>query len=275
MRIILAVIAFLIGVLSAAVFMGASAWNIETAAAVAKLEAGAPAPPGHDAAPLPPPVERYLRRALHGTDVTVRSAIATQEASFFLNNAWRPLTATQHFATARPGFVWDARIAMTPPIPPFYVRDAYVGGHGSMKASMVGLHTLVDQSNRPELDAGALQRFLGEAVWFPTALRPSAALTWTPRDDRSAVATLTDGETRVSLRFEFNGDGDVVRIVGDRYREDAGRYRLEPWVITCGEHAERGGMRIPLSCEAAWAGTERLTPYWRGRIVDIDYTLVR
>jgi hypothetical protein len=269
MKLVLAAIAFVIGVLSAAAVVGVSSWNMATSALVDRLDvAGQLA--ATDDTPPPAPVERYLRRALKGGDVTIRSAVATQEAEFFLNNHWRPLRATQHFATAHPGFVWDARLEMAP-FPPFYVRDAYVDGGGSIQASMLGLHTLVDQSNAKELDAGALQRFLGEAVWFPTALRPTAALTWTPRDDRSAVATLSDGATRVSLLFEFNADDDVVRISGDRYREDAGSYRLEPWVITCGQHADRGGMRIPISCEVAWAGANGLEPYWRGRITDIAY----
>ena len=269
MKLVLAGIAVVVGALAASTVVSVSAWNIATAAAIDRLDvAGRPVAIAETQ--LPPPVERYLRRALKGGDFTVRSAVATQEAQFFLNNHWRPLRATQHFATAHPGFVWDARIEMAP-FPPFYVRDAYVDGHGSMKASMLGLHTLVDQSNAVELDAGALQRFLGEAVWFPTALRPSPALTWTPRNDLSAVATLTDGATRVSLRFEFNGDADVVRITGDRYREERGSFRLQPWVITCGEHADRGGMRIPLYCEAAWAGANGFEPYWRGRITDIAY----
>ena len=90
--------------------------------------------------------------------------------------------------------MWDARIEMAPLLP-VYVCDAYVDGEGSMRATMLGLYTLTDQKGRSELDAGALQRYLGEALWIPTAFLPGSGITWAPADDRAAIATITDGET--------------------------------------------------------------------------------
>jgi hypothetical protein len=144
-----------------------------------------------------------------------------------------------------------------------------------MQAAIHGLWPLVDQAGTPELNAGALQRFLGEAVWFPTALLPSPAISWAGRDDRSAVVTLTDHGTSVSLLFEFDDHGDVIRISGDRYKESGGGYTLQPWVISCREHAERSGIRVPQYCEVAWLGPNGPEPYWRGRISTIDYTFWR
>lgn len=252
---------------------GMMSWNKDTAARTTLLASGtavAVVSPA-DFAALPPAVARYFARSLQDGRRRVRSAIATQHAEFFINGAWRDLRATQHFRATPPGFVWDARIQMAP-LMPASVRDAYVDGRGSMQASMFGLYTIVDQANLPELNAGALQRFLGEAIWIPTALLPSAAVRWSPRDDRSASVSITDHGLTVSLVFEFNSDGDVVRISGDRYKESNGAYTLQPWLITCGDHTERSGVRIPLSCEVAWAGRNGPEPYWRGRLVSIDYS---
>ena len=219
---------------------------------------------------LPPPVARYFRGAFPNGRRPIRWAKATQDAEFFANNAWRPLTATQVFSLHRPGFVWDARIEMAPFLPAF-VRDAYVDGSGSMQASLMRAYTLVDQSRKPELDSGALQRYLGEAMWFPVALLPENGVKWTAIDDRSALATLTDAHTTVSLRFSFDAHDRIIEVMGNRFAESEGTYTLKPWRVQCGAHAQRGGMIIPIYCEVAWLGANGPEPYWRGRMSSIEY----
>ena len=273
MRLVLTVIALPAAAAVAALVAGHTTWRRHTAQAVAGLT-DTPSVRAHDAAldSVPPPAARYLRRALGRPDHRVRSAIATKQGEFFINGAWRPLSAKQHFTTDPPGFVWDARIEMAPLVPAF-VRDAYVKGRGSMQASVYGVYPLVNLAGTPELNAGALQRFLGEAVWFPTALLPSASIRWSPRDDHSSIVTLADHGIEVSLAFEFDGNDDVMRISGDRFKETDGAYVKQKWLIQCFEHRERAGMRIPTSCEVSWIGRGGPEPYWRGRITAINYSL--
>jgi hypothetical protein len=273
-RVIVGIAAIVIGAGTAAIIAGSSQWREATAAAVAEL-APSPTPARilylHESTSgLPAPVARYFRTVLTDGQATVRSATATQAAEFFINGAWRPLRATQHFTVTPPGFVWDAEIGLAPLLAAS-VRDAYVNGRGAMQASLFGVYSLADQVDQPPLNAGALQRFLGEAIWFPTALLPSTAVTWTPRDDRSAIVTLRDGASTVSLVFEFNAEGQVARITGDRFKEGGGSYTVQPWQIECDEHARRDGMVIPLRCEVAWITNGRPEPYWRGRITAITY----
>jgi hypothetical protein len=274
MRIALSIGAMMIAAIVAALIGANVSWRRGTANKVERLASTIADPSRiHGSAfqdRLPAPVARYFTRALKDIQHTVRSTIAAQQAEFFINGGWRPLTATQYFTTAPPGFVWDARIGMAP-LMTAQVRDAYVSGSGSLQASIYGLYPIVDLEGAPELNSGALQRFLGEAVWFPTALLPSSSVTWTPRDDQSATVTLIDGETRVSLLFEFDDRDDVVQISGDRFKETNGGYQMQPWVIHCAEHGERSGMRIPLFCEVAWIGEGGPEPYWRGRITKIEY----
>lgn len=272
MRITLAVIAFLIAAAVAAVFAGSTSWNRATKSAIATLPpaSGAAFYSITDLADLPEPVARYFRRVLRDGQPIVRSAIATQDAEFFLNGAWRPLRATQEMVTSPPGFVWDARIGMAPLVSA-YVRDSYVAGTGTMTASALGVYPIVHQTATPPLNAGALHRFLGEAIWIPTALLPSAAVTWTARDDRSAMVTLRDAGTAVSLLFKFEADGLVTSISGERFKEEGGAYSLQPWAIRCTEYRERDGMLIPLHAEVAWVTAGKVEPYWRGRITSITY----
>lgn len=85
------------------------------------------------------------------------------------------------------------------------------------------------------------------------------------------MVTLRDGATTVSLVFEFNADGFVTSIQGDRFKENNGNYTLQPWRIQCDEYRDRDGMVIPLHCEVAWITGGRPEPYWRGRITSITY----
>jgi hypothetical protein len=273
MRIILAVLAIVIAAAAASVIAGSTQWTRATRARASELNSAAVAAAiYHETAiaALPEPAMRYFRRVLRDGQRMVRSAVATQDAEFFINGAWRPLSATQQFLVSPPGFVWDARISMAPLLPAF-VRDSYVGGKASMTASMLGVYTLVDQHGAPELNSGALQRLLGESVWMPTALLPSDRIRWTARDDRSATVTLRDSGIEVSLVFDVDSEGHVVLIRGDRFKEDGGAYAIQPWHIRCDEYRERDGLLIPLHCEVAWVVNGTPEPYWRGRIASITY----
>jgi hypothetical protein len=255
-----------------------AAWHRTTGDMVARMRAGVVPKPGTFTAQsveqLPPPVARYFRRALTEGQPLIVSAIATQEAEFRANGAWKPLRATQHFTIMPPGFLWDARIRMAP-LMPALVRDAYIEGRGLMQATMFGVFPLVNQAAFPELNAGALQRYLGEAVWLPTALLPGHGVTWTPIDDRSATATLVDGGASVSLRFHFDDRDDIVEVSGHRFAEHQGQYELRPWHVRCFDHVKRNGMTIPQSCEVAWISKKGAEPYWRGRIASIEYDFAK
>ena len=272
MRVALAIVAVLIGAAAAALISGSWSWKRSTQEARTRISAAAP-PSAIDPAAmaaLPPPVARYFTHVLGSERRLVSSAVATQEAEFFINDAWRPLKATQHFRASPPAFVWDATIDVAP-LMPAYVRDSYIDGIGTMRASLYGRWSLADQSGTHELNLGALQRFLGEAVWFPTALLPSPAISWQPRDERSATATLRDRDNTVALLFEFDDAGLVRAISGDRFKEVSGNYVMQRWEIVCGEPAERSGMIIPTWCEVAWVDQGVRQPYWRGRITTITY----
>jgi hypothetical protein len=271
-RILLGVISVAIAAGVAATIAGAAAWNRATAAAIDRLAASQPATavdPGAMSR-LPPPVSRYFRKVLKQGQPMIRSAVATQDAEFFINGEWRPLRATQHFRISPPAFVWDARIAMAPLIP-VAVRDSYIDGRGSMQAALLGVYSLADQTDKRELNLGALQRLLGEAVWLPTMLLPSHSVAWSPRDDRSAFVSLTDGGNTVTLLFQFDPDDAVAAISGERYREGGGDYTLQDWQIRCDEYRERSGILVPIHCEVAWMNAGVPEPYWRGRITSIEY----
>jgi hypothetical protein len=215
----------------------------------------------------------FFARSITPGQPLVRATTITQTGEFRMSeepDSWRPFTATQSFTVQPPGFVWDARIAAFP-LMPVFVRDSYINGQGGMFGSVLGLFTVVDAVPSAELDAGALQRYLGESIWFPTALLPASGVTWTPVDDRRAVATLVDDGTSVSLEFTFNEEGDVVQVFSsERLREVDGRYVPTPWVVECAEHGDLNGMRVPRYCEVSWLLPDGKFTYWKGRVAGTE-----
>jgi hypothetical protein len=270
------------GLVALAVAGARADWRASSAAVVGAWEAGASGVAQtfvpSEARGLPPPVERYFRRVLSDGQPMVLRAQFDQAADFYMTGrspGWRPLTATQHFAVGPAAFVWDARIRLAP-MTTVWVRDHYSGGTGSMRADFMGLWPVMRTSASPELNAGALQRYLAELIWLPTALLPSAGVAWSARDDRSAMASLTDSGTRVELEFRFNESDEIAEIfAAGRFREEQGAYLPTPWLVRCWDYQWREGMRIPIQAEVAWLLPEGPQPYWRGRLTSARYTLAR
>jgi hypothetical protein len=229
---------------------------------------------------LPDPVQRYFRLVLRDGQPRIRIARVRQSGTFRRRESpdpeadWSPFVATQRLSADPPGFVWDARIRMAPLVS-VRVRDGYVGGHASMRGAVAGLVPVVNAADDAELRAGALQRYLAESVWLPTALLPGGGVTWTPVDGGVARATLADGETTVSLEFEFGPEGQIVaaRTPGRRRAVPGrpGEYVIAPWGGRFDRYEERGGMRVPTESEAYWVIEGREQPYYRGRNVDQEF----
>src|ERR1043165_9184555 len=137
---ILLVISGLIAVAVVVLSIAAMRWNAHTARQIANLDSTRPLSAARD----------YDAAQLHRLPSP---------------DGWRPVAATETFVTQPAGFVWDARIQMAPGLP-VRVRDGFVGGHGSMHASMLAVWPLASVENNADVAAGALHRYLAEAVWL-------------------------------------------------------------------------------------------------------------
>jgi hypothetical protein len=184
---------------------------------------------------------------------------------------WKPFTSRQRVVTRRPGFVWNARIAMVPGFA-VYVHDVYVAGEGILNPAVLGLFSLADSVEPIVLAHGEFVRFFAETAWYPTALLPSQGVHWQAVDDRSATATLADGEVRVTMLVHF-GEGDQIESVSVEARAAmVGKaVVMMPWEGRMSNYQMRDGMRIPITCEAAWLRPEGRAPYWRGTITSLTY----
>ena len=262
-----------------ALAIGRSMWNRETARAVAalpgdttRLDGGGEALPNGMLDSLPPPVARYFARVLPAERRWIRAATVEWGGEFRMRpgGGWATFEAVQHFTSRPPGFVWDARIRMIP-LTPVRVRDSYRSGAGTMRARVGGLVTVVDEGHTPEMAQSALARWLGEAVWFPTALLPGRGIHWEAVDDSTARATVTDGRVSATAEFRFAPGGEITRMTAMRYRDVEGAAVLTPFEGDYGEYVRHAGVRVPATAEVAWMLPEGRFPYWRGRLVRLDY----
>lgn len=284
MRIALLIAAIILIILFAALVIADFRWRARTANLVAHLHARgadlATPPTAFSASAaridtLPAPVARYFRAVLREGQPIARRWRLTQEGEFLLNaerSQWGPFTGTQHVVAEPPGFVWDARIRMAPGLTAF-VRDGFVNGTGSMMATLRGILRVAAVEGTPEIAAGAIHRYLAEAVWCPTLLLPSPQLSWTPLDESSARATLSAGDATVWLDFRFRAEDGLIESVytPERFRDVNGRGVPTPWQGRFSDYEERGGMRIPLAGEVEWVLPDGPQAYWRGRIIAASY----
>lgn len=262
---------------------GARQWQRESDRLVGELGRGEPGLGGRlrfeGFAGLPPPVERYLRLTLADGQPLIAGATVRQQGTFRGREGgdpaagWAPFTAVQRFTASPPGFLWDARIRMGPLVA-VRVRDGYVHGRASMRGAVAALIPVVSAADGPALRAGALQRWLAEAVWLPTALLPGAGVSWSAVDDYHALATATDGPTSVSLQFEFGPGGEIVaaRAPGRPRAGKDGRFTPTPWGGRYHGHERHDGMLVPTEAEVFWVVNGREEPYYRGRNETIGYT---
>ncbi len=224
---------------------------------------------------LPAPVARYLRLVLRDGQPTIRRVLIDWRGEFNMGQPgadhWKPFRAKQEYVVDPPGFVWDARIAMAPAIP-VLVRDMFLAGRGSMRGKIAGWVTVVDAAQTPQLSTAALQRHLGEAIWFPTALLPSQGVRWEPIDDSRSRATLSAGGVTAAVEFHFGADGLVdAALVADRLF-DNGKSPAVPrsWRARVLGWREFEGMKLPAQAVAEWLLDSGVHAYWRGAPVAVS-----
>ena len=227
---------------------------------------------------LPDPVKSYFKYALGNSSFRPRYVKVNQsgffrflkeESKFSNEEAWKKMTATQHFIINPLGFYWFAKIKMNGL---FWMRgwDSYDAGKGSMRWKANSLITVMNASGE-RLDEGSLYRYLAESVWFRTALLPENGVSWKVIDDYSAEATLVDGKLSATVIFHFNDQHQIYKMSSQRYMESNGSYIKTGWYGYYRNYQEMNGFNIPLVGEVSWQMPHGEMKYVRLKIDSIVY----
>ena len=226
---------------------------------------------------LPAPVARYLKHVLRGGQPLIRRLRMKQTGRLRISaqsSQWLRFRAEQVTDPVSVSFEWDARVSIMPLVH-VHVRDAYANGRASSRVRLLSVIPMAGESGRPELNSGALHRYLAEAVWYPTALLPSTALQWSPIDDTRALATLSDAGTTVSLEFRFNDALEVTSVyTPGRWEKVARGYRQTPWEGFFHDYRQKANMLVPSGGEVGWYKDGQWQQVWAGGIVGAEYEFV-
>ena len=221
---------------------------------------------------LPPPVARYLKHALLTEKRRIVVARYRQIGTLRTDTRserWMNFTASQVTSPSLCEYVWDARISLMPLLH-LRVIDSLVGGHGAGQVALLSAVPIGSAGGTTEVNSSSLHRFLAEAVWYPTALLPSPALSWTPIDDASALATLTHGAISVSLEFRFNQRDEIESIyTPGRWGSFDGGFKQVAWEGMFRDYVRRDGILVPNQGEVGWYNDGEWRSVWRGLVVSL------
>jgi hypothetical protein len=244
---------------------------------VADLTAPSEAAPRPDAATLdalPAPVARYLQRAVPAGRATISGVTLRQHGQLRTTvetDRWMTFTASHAAKVGEPGFVWDAQVKVMPFLH-IHVVDSLKRGVGSGRVRLMSVLRVAGETGTPELNSGALHRYLAEAVWYPAALLPSERLSWSAIDEFTALATLKEGPIEVALEFRFADDGEVESVFTPaRWGIFDGEYQQKPWEGHFSNYRQVDGVLMPMRGEAGWYTEARLDIVWRGEVDSVEF----
>ncbi len=223
---------------------------------------------------LPLPVQRYFRLVLRNGQPMIRTVRMQQKGELMPDPQAKEyiLFEAVHFARSPdPAFLWNASMVILPGIG-IRVIDSLNSGTGASEVLLMSTFPMGSQENVPEINSGALYRYLAESVWYPTALLPDNGVEWEGIDANRAKATLSQDGISATLEFRFNERGEIEGI----YTEDRsgifdGEFKKYPWEGRFRDYREVDGMLVPFYGEVGWHLPSGFWLFWKGQIQDFHY----
>ena len=181
---------------------------------------------------------------------------------------WMSATAEQYSTITTPAFIWSVDVKMNLFL--YAVgRDKFENGKGEMLIKMNSLVNVVNEKGM-KIDEGALQRYLGEMVWFPS-LAVSPYVTWEQIDDNTVKATMNYKGTSGSGTFYFNADGDVVKFSALRFKGNEEDAKRHPWIMDISDYSSFEGIKVPSKMTATWKLDNGDWTWLKMEVTDIKY----
>lgn len=230
-----------------------------------------------DLAPLPAPVQRYLRAA----GVVGHPRVA----SFHLrmhgrirsgpHAPWMPIVAEQVNTIAPPArlFYLDARMYGLP----VTGLHRYVDGAAGMDVRLLGLLRVAHDEGAAMTRAETVTLCNDLCLFAPAAL-VEPVFTWTPQSDREARLRFTAGAHTIDATLLFGADGRLADFVSD----DRGHAPLEGpstagqrWSTPIAAYRRFGPFTLTGQGEARWQAASGAWPYITLDIDDVAYGVAR
>lgn len=244
------------------------------AAAVTRIQA-VPIVTEADLAPLPAPVQRYLRLVGVVGHERVWSFRARMRGRIRSgpDAAWMPLEAEQHnfIDESARHFYMTASMLLVP-------LDGYhrfVGSEASMLVKALGLIP-VARSAGPEMAQAETVTVFNDMCMMAPATLIDPAITWETVDAHTVRATFTRGANVARADLVFNDQGELVNFVSDdRRRASADGRTMTPlrWSTPLSGYRSYGAFRLMGRGEARWHEADGDYAYIELDIEDVAYNV--
>lgn len=220
---------------------------------------------------LPKPVKNWLRSSGMPGQPFIHIGKVTQKAEMKMKpeqDNWMNATAIQYTTIDNPAFIWSVDVKMNGIIN-FQGRDKFDAGKGEMLIKMNSLINVVNEKGE-KLDEGALQRYLGEMVWFPS-LALSPYITWEQINDNTAKATMTYKGTTGNGTFHFNENGDVTMFSALRYKDNVPEARRIDWIMNITDYKTFEKIKVPSKMTSTWKLDNGDWTWLKLEVTDLKY----
>ncbi len=211
---------------------------------------------------LPEPVQRYFNHVLPEGRPRISYARLKHRGRFktAIDKPWSLICGEEYFTIAKPGFIWRGKTKI------FTAIDQYISGNGRLKVFLYSVFRVADNGG-VRLSQGELLRWLGESVWFPTALLPGQSLTWEAIDRYHAKLNYRHSELKISYIVTFNDAFEIVQIETSRHMGE----RLETWIGRMSSYKRHEGILIPNTLKATWLLDGKEFTYAVFYLTEIEY----
>ncbi len=200
---------------------------------------------------LPEPVKRFMEYSQVVGTPHIQKARIKQSGLFKMapDKPWTPFTAEQEYDIPTASFIWKVDMKMAPFIH-ITGSDHLENGEGQMRIKLLGFIPIVNAKG-PEMDQGAMTRYLSEIIWFPQACLDDH-IRWEAIDSTSAKAIFTIDQKSVEGVFHFDQEGKVTLFECQRYAYEDKEMVLRSWQTPIDEYGERAGLQLGIRGRAIW-----------------------
>ena len=222
---------------------------------------------------LPLPVQKWLNNSGIAGKEKIQSVYLKQTGLMKLKpeqKEWSKVEAEQYITTYKPAFLWKVDMPMMMSLVNIAGRDLFIDGQGEMQIRIASFISVVNASNNEKLNQAALQRYLAELVWYPSAA-VSSYIIWESIDDRSAKATMIYKGVSGSVIFYFNEQGDTVKISAQRYKDIDENAQPKEWIGEVKENSIINGVKIPTQIDISWVLDGEVFTWYKLKISDVEY----
>jgi Family of unknown function (DUF6544) len=230
-----------------------------------------------DLAPLPVPVQRYLRVAGVVGQAPVRNFRARMHGRIRSgpDAPWMPFTAEQYNFYDPPArlFFMDARRG---PIP-FQAFHRYVGSAATMRVTVAALASVVNASG-PEMTGAETVTLFNDMCVFAPATLVDPAVTWEAGDARTARAAFTHAGHTIRAELAFDEAGELADFWSDdrlQVSPDGATLTRMRWSTPLGAYRPFGSIRLASYGEGRWRGPDAEYTYIELHIDDVQYNVRR